>query len=153
QKVCWINIGNNEIGQSPGTTSYFENMVIDYTSAKFPLGPGAPTNTTVAIGGAPATNVNVADSATITATTPGHAAGTADVTVTNGNGQSGTLSGGFTYVASPAPTVATVSPRSGPTNGGAGLTVTGTNFANGATVSVGGPAATSESVVKGNTSR
>jgi hypothetical protein len=42
QNVGWINIGNNESGQAPGMTSYFENILIDYTSARFPLGPGAP---------------------------------------------------------------------------------------------------------------
>lgn len=42
----------------------------------------------------------------------------------------------------PAPTVSTVSPASGPTSGGTAVTITGTNFLNGASVSFGGTAAT-----------
>ena len=57
---------------------------------------------TVSFGGSAATNINVVNSTTITATTPAHAAGAVNVTVTNGGGgQSGTLSNGFTYTSSP----------------------------------------------------
>ena len=90
------------MGLSPGTTSYFENMVIDYSSARFPLGPGAPTNASVTFGGAAATNVTVVDSTTITATTPAHLPGSVSVTVTNPDGQSGTLANGFAYTAASA---------------------------------------------------
>jgi hypothetical protein len=45
-----------------------------------------------------------------------------------------------------APTVTGVSPSSGPTSGGTPVTITGTNFQSGATVIVGGTAATSVSV-------
>jgi hypothetical protein len=72
--------------------------------------------------------------------------------VTNADAQSGALTGGFTYSAlAPAPTVAGVAPGSGSTNGGTTVTITGTNFAAGATVSVGGNAATGVSVVNGTT--
>ena len=57
----------------------------------------------VTIGGAPATQVVVVDSATITAATPQHAAGPGDVVVTV-NGQSGSLIGGYTFVAPPVVT-------------------------------------------------
>ena len=50
-------------------------------------------------------------------------------------GQSGSLANGYTYVA--APTVSSVSPNSGPTAGGTAVTITGTNFAAGATVTFG----------------
>jgi Domain of unknown function (DUF1929)/IPT/TIG domain len=46
----------------------------------------------------------------------------------------------------PAPTVTSVSPNSGSTAGGTGVTITGTNFASGATVSFGGTAATNVAV-------
>src|SRR5690348_13505117 len=49
----------------------------------------------------------------------------------------------------PTPTVSSVSPTSGSTIGGTGVTITGTNFAAGATVSFGGTAATNVSVVSG----
>ena len=51
---------------------------------------------TVTFGGTAATNVVVVSSTSITATTPAHAAGAVTVTVTV-NGQSGSLSNGFTY--------------------------------------------------------
>jgi len=56
---------------------------------------------TVSIGGVAATSVSVANSTTITATTAAHAAGTVNVVVTNPDGQSGTLTSGFTYTSPP----------------------------------------------------
>ena len=47
----------------------------------------------------------------------------------------------------PAPILTTVSPTSGPTTGGTSVTLTGQNFASGATVTFGGTAATSVVVV------
>jgi hypothetical protein len=41
------------------------------------------------------------NSTTITATTPAHAAGAVSVTVTNSDGQSGTLASGYTYTSTP----------------------------------------------------
>jgi hypothetical protein len=46
-----------------------------------------------------ATNVTVVSSTSISATVPAHAAGPVNVVVTNTNGQSATLTSGFTYVA------------------------------------------------------
>ena len=107
---------------------------------------------TVTLGGNAATGVSVVNSTTITATTPAHAAGAVSVTVTNPNGQSGTLASGFTYTASaPAPTVSSVAPASGPTGGGTAVTITGANFVSGATVSFGGTAATGVSVTNSTT--
>src|SRR6202035_466621 len=85
----------------------------------------------------------------ITATTPAHAAGVVNVVVTNSNGQSGTLTNGYTYTASPAPT--SISPTSGTTSGGTPVTISGTNFASGATVTFGGTAANNVVVVSSTT--
>jgi hypothetical protein len=52
---------------------------------------------TVQIGGVTATQVQVASATKITASTPAHAAGAADVTVTNPDYQQSTLSGGYSY--------------------------------------------------------
>jgi hypothetical protein len=104
----------------------------------------------VTIGGVPATATTVGDSMTIVATTPAHAAGAADVTITNPDDQQGTLTGGFTYVVV-TPTIASVTPASGSTSGGTAITITGTNYATGATVSVGGTAATGVAVVSSTT--
>src|SRR5262249_2101921 len=96
---------------------------------------------TVSVGGTAATGGSVVDSSTITATTPAHAAGLVGVTVTNSDAQAATLANAFTYVA-PAPAVTSVSPPSGSITGGTALTITGTGFAAGASVTVGGTAAT-----------
>jgi hypothetical protein len=69
------------------------------------------------------------------------------VRVTTSSG-SATRSGGFTYIASPSsPTLTGIAPDSGPVAGGTAVTLTGTNFAAGATVTVGGAAATNVVIV------
>jgi len=111
-------------------------------------GTGFLTGATVKLGGTAATGVTLVSSTSITATTPAHAAGAVDVLVTNTDTQSGTLSGGYTYTSSnPAPTVSTISPNTGTAAGGTAVTITGTGFLTGATVSLGGTAATGVTVV------
>src|SRR5262249_36695923 len=101
---------------------------------------------TVTFGGTAATNVVVVSGMRITAKTPSHAQGSANVVGTNPGGRSATLANGFTFVA-PAPKVTGVSPASGTTAGGSAVTLTGQSFASGATVTFGGAAATSVVVV------
>jgi acid phosphatase len=108
-------------------------------------GTGFATGATVTFGGTAATNVNVVGSTTITAVTPAHASGQVNVVVTNPGGQSATKTNGYSYAAGgggTAPTVTAVNPTSGPTTGGTSVTVSGTAFAAGATVTFGGTAAT-----------
>ena len=59
---------------------------------------------TVSIGGVPATGVTVVSATSITATTPAHVCGNANVVVTNSDGQSGTLANGFYYTSPQPPT-------------------------------------------------
>ena len=82
----------NGISPSSGTTS-------GGTSVKI-TGTGFLSGATVTFGGVAGTNVTVANSTTITATTPSHTAATVNVVVANSNGQSSTLTSGFTYTAS-----------------------------------------------------
>ncbi|MGB6834128.1 MAG: IPT/TIG domain-containing protein [Candidatus Acidiferrum sp.] len=96
---------------------------------------------TVTFGSAAATSVVVVSSTSITATTPARSAGAVTVTVTNPGALSGSLTSGFTYAV--VPTVSSISPNNGPVAGGTAVTITGTNFAAGATVTIGGTAATS----------
>jgi Domain of unknown function (DUF1929)/IPT/TIG domain len=111
-------------------------------------GTGFLAGATVKLGGTTATGVTVVSSTSITATTPAHAAGTVDVTVTNPDAQSGILTNGYTYTGTnPAPTVTSITPNSGTANGGTGVTLTGTGFLAGATVSLGGTGATGVTVV------
>ncbi|MGH3219672.1 MAG: IPT/TIG domain-containing protein, partial [Streptosporangiaceae bacterium] len=86
--------------------------------------------------------VTVSSATSITAVSPA-GSGTADVTVTGPGGTSATSPADqFTYGPAPAaPAVSAVSPASGPVSGGTAVTVTGTNFAAGDTVSFGGSAA------------
>ena len=85
-------------------------------------------NPTIRFGGSAATNINFVNSTTITANTAANTAGVTDVTVTNYDGQSATLSGGFTYN---APAVSAISPTNGLATGGTNVTITGTNFVGG----------------------
>src|SRR5437879_5719733 len=64
------------------------------------------------------------------------------------------MSGGLNvavFAQNPSPTVTSISPSSGTSNGGTSVTITGTNFLSGATVSFGGAAATNVSVVNSTT--
>jgi plastocyanin len=108
---------------------------------------------TVKFGGVNATNSFVTSSTSLTATTPPHAAGAVDVVVTNPDAQSSTRTAGFTYVVPPPPppTIASIAPGSGPTSGNTLVTITGTNFRAGATVTIGGFAATNVTVVNATT--
>ena len=67
-------------------------------------GTGFEPGATVTFGGTAASGVVVVNATAITATTPAHAAGTVNVVVTNGDGQAGTLTNGYTYMAVLAPT-------------------------------------------------
>jgi FKBP-type peptidyl-prolyl cis-trans isomerase FkpA len=62
-------------------------------------GTGFISGVTVTFGGTAATNVTVISSTSLTATTPPSAAGAVAVAATNPDGLSGTLLGGYTYVA------------------------------------------------------
>ena len=62
-------------------------------------GTGFLPGATVTFGGMAATNVTVANSTTLTVTTPSHAVGSVNVVVASSNGQSGTLTNGYIYTA------------------------------------------------------
>jgi hypothetical protein len=126
---------------SPNSGSTVGGTAVTITGTNFASGAA------VTVGGAAATNVAVLNGTTIAATTPAGSAGAATVTVTVGT-QSASLSGGFSYLG--APTVTSVSPSTGSTSGGTAVTITGTNFAAGATVTF-GTAAASNVVVTSST--
>lgn len=106
--------------------------------------PGAK----VAFGSKNATSVNVVNSSRIVAVAPSASAvGSVTVTVTNTDNSSGQKANAFAYLGEPA--ITGVSPDVGSVLGGTEITITGTNFASGATVTVGGTAATHVQVVSG----
>ena len=129
----------SSIAPSSGSTSGGTSVTI--------TGTGFLTGAIVKLGGTAAASVAVANSHSITATTAAHAAGACSVVVTNTDGQSGTLTSGYTYT-NPAPTVSSIAPNSGTANGGTGVTIAGTGFLSGATVKLGGTAATHVTVIE-----
>ena len=141
-----VTIGPTVLSVSPATGPTAGGTEVTIGGANFAAGA------TVTIGGVAATNVQFVSSASLKATTAARAAGPADVTVTV-DGRASTLTAAFTYVSLPPPTVTGISPLSGSTAGGTTVTVTGTNFAAGATLTLGGVAATGVTVVSATSLR
>ena len=131
----------NSISPTSGTVNGGTNVTI--------TGTGFQSGATVTLGGVSATGVRVVSSTSITATTAASSAGTVDVIVTNSDTQSGKLSQGYSYTtpSNPKPTVTSISPNSGTASGGTAVTITGTGFLSGATMSLGGTTATGVTVV------
>lgn len=100
----------------------------------------------VTFGGTAASSIQFVSSTQLLAATPAKSAGAVAVVVTNPDTQTGTLASGYTYAAAAAPAVTSVSPKEGSFTGGA-VTITGTGFLAGATVSFGGTAGTGVVVV------
>jgi len=120
-------------------------QVVTITGSNFTTGT-QQTLPSVSFGGVQATHVTVLSSAQLTAMVPAHAAGTVTLEVANPGGGSTALANAFTY-ASTSLTVSSASPSSGPTAGGTVVTVAGSNFSSGATVSFGGSPASNVSFV------
>jgi hypothetical protein len=133
------------ITPNAGTTA--GGTVVTITGTGFVIGA------TVRFGDIQATNVNVSDGTSLTAMTPAHTAGIVSLVITNPDNQSGTLANAYSYNTPPpaAPTISSVNPNSGTTGGGTTVTIAGTNFSTGATVSFGGTQATNVNVTNTTT--
>jgi hypothetical protein len=148
----FMELGNSEGGKATGSTSYFEDTMLDWTNHVFPNSPqtgvASPTITSLnPTSGAAGTAVTITGtnfgatqgtssvtfngtaatvtswSATSVVTTVPAGATTGSVVVTVG----GVASNGSTFtVTLPAPTITTLNPTSGVV--GAAVTITGTNF-------------------------
>jgi len=90
----------------------------------------------VTIGGTSCTVSGTVTATSVQCTTAAGIAGPTTVVVVNPDSQNGQKVNGFTY--NPLPTVSSLNPASGPTAGGTLVTVSGADFLNGATVTVGG---------------
>lgn len=101
----------------------------------------------VTFGGIAATSVSVVNATTVTAVTPAHANGAADVVILTPLG-SATLSEAYTYT---GPTLTAVTATSGSASGGLGVTITGTNLTGTTSLTFDGIAATSVNVVNATT--
>ena len=113
------------------------------------VGPGAGGNTvtitgsnfatgtaTVDFGSTAASSVNVSSDTQLTALAPA-GTGSVDVTVNTTSGGTSQTSSVDQYTYDQRPSVTAVSPNAGPAAGGTSVTITGTNFLSGATVSFG----------------
>jgi hypothetical protein len=110
-------------------------------------GTGFANPATVLFGGLPAA-VTTLSAGKITATSPA-GTGMVNVTVTTPGGTSAmSAADRFTYLA--APTVTGVSPSAGKTSGGTTVTISGSGFVTGATVSFGSAKATVTNVSPGS---
>jgi hypothetical protein len=105
------------------------------------VGTGFGAQMTVTFDGATSPAVTLVSATELDVVAPPHAPGAVDVVVTTSAGVSATLTGGFTYTRA-APTVVAIAPATGPVAGGELVTITGTGFAAGATVTFDGAAAT-----------
>lgn len=109
-------------------------------------GTNFTAGSTVVFGANPATNVAFVSPTQLTAVSPA-GTGAVNVRVTTVEGTSAIAAGNqFTYVA-PTPTVTSISPNSGPPEGGITVTINGTNFTAGSTVAFGANPATNVTFV------
>lgn len=81
---------------------------------------------TIEIGGVSCTPVTYTDSTTVSCTVGAGSAGNVDVVLTQADGQTASITNGFTY--QDQPTVSAISPVGGVLAGGTAVTITGTNF-------------------------
>ena len=106
-------------------------------------GHGLTGATAVSFGGSAGTGIVVNSDTSITVTTPAHAAGTVDVTVTTPGGTSSTSSADdYTF----GPAVTSVAPGNGSTAGGTSVTITGSDFTGATGVAFGSTPAASFTV-------
>ena len=119
---------------SPGAGPIPGGTTITITGSSYLAG-----STSVRVGGVFAIFVTVVNPTTITAMTPYGSVGSASVTVTTPVGTA-TMPKGFVYVE--GPTMSSVSPSVGSTNGGTPITINGTFLTGALSVTVGGVAAT-----------
>jgi formylglycine-generating enzyme required for sulfatase activity len=138
-------------GLLPSISSVTPNVGITAGGTAITIaGTNLTGTSSVTVGGSAATSVSVVNSTTVTATTPAGSAGAANVSLTTPYGTA-TVNGAFTYQAYGTPTISSVAPNSGSTAGGTPITITGTNLTGASSVTIGGSAATSVSVVNSTT--
>lgn len=148
---------HNQAATLSGGFTYTTSTSISISSASPASGPtsggtvvtvngaGFQAGATVAFGSTQSSAVTVASSTQISAMSPPESSGTVAITVTNPNAQSATLPSAFTY--NSGPSVSSVSPNSGPVTGGTTVTILGSGFQSGASVTFGGIASSSVTLV------
>lgn len=123
-------------GVSPTDVSVAGGTEITISGTQFVASP-APT---VTVGGEPCTSFTVVSSTVITCVLPEGTAGAKEIVVTNDDGGTATAPSDINYISNPEAT--SISPTRGNNTGGTEITIAGTGFVDGATVTVGGQACT-----------
>jgi len=119
---------------SPATGPIAGGTVVTITGTGF-------TGTNSVTFGGTAAAITAVTATTITVTAPAHTAGTVDVLVTTPSGTSAnTAADNFIYTS--GPTVTSISPKSGPVEGGTLVTITGSGFTGATSVTFGGTSVT-----------
>ena len=139
QVYCWGNSSSGSLGN--GSSSNRSSPVASNQVKA--------TTPTVTFGGTNATNITLVSSAQLNVTTPAHTLGAANVVVRNYDTQSATATNSYQFVA--GPTLSTITPNSGLLTNNTAVTIKGTNFYVGMTVTVGGIPLTNISVVDSET--
>lgn len=138
QTFVYVDMGT--LGAAPAITTVRPNSggTVDATAVTL-VTQNAAQGATLFVNGVPATGVTVVAPESVSATFPPGPAGTVDVVLTNPDGQSARLVGGFTYVQSP-PSLTSVAPSTVPLAGGITVLLSGRGFAPGATAAIDGAA-------------
>jgi formylglycine-generating enzyme required for sulfatase activity len=140
-----------------GQTPWAQPGLVEVSPSGGPAAGGTPITlrganllgaTGVTVGGVAASNVQVINATTVTAVTPAGPLGAKPVGVTTAFGTA-TLASAYSYL--PAPTLASVSPSTGPAFGSTLITLTGTNLTGATDVTVGGVAASKVQVINATT--
>jgi hypothetical protein len=118
---------------APGSGPNLGGTTVTITGTNFQ--PGAVALFGTAPGGISGVNCIESGGTTITCLTPADSAGVKDITVVNVDGKLGSALAAYTDI-DVRPTIVSVTPSPGPTNGSA-ITITGTNFEAGAKVTIG----------------
>jgi autotransporter-associated beta strand protein len=129
---------NPPVGPMTGGT------VVTITGTNFALGA------TVVIGNNPALNVTYVNSTRLIAVTQADLQGLATVVVTNTDSQSGSLIDGYIFQGI-GPTILSIDVPHGPVTGNRLITVTGTGFLTGATLTIGGRLASNITILSNTT--
>ena len=112
--------------------------------------PGAMVFVGTAPGGVLAANCVVSSSTTLACNMPADNSGPKDITVENVDGQNASLVAGFDYTLV-SPSVTSVTPSSGATNGNTSITISGKNFQTGVKVEIGGEPVSNLNLVNSTT--
>lgn len=129
-----LGAGPTVASASPGQISILGGTPLQVNGANF------QSQAQVFVGLSPVAGATQVNPSRIDGAAPPGPIGPADVTVTNPDGQTATLTAAVLYVV-PPPTIATITPNTGPGQGGTTVRINGAGFQVGASVSFGGSSA------------